>query len=108
MPFTLEEPDVWDDEQLGRVRWTDPLAQSILIDTEGGIFLSGIDLYFKEKDESATSPAPVSVEIRTMMNGAPTQTVVPFSKVTKAAGDVSVSANAATEDETTFTFDSPV
>ena len=106
VPFTLEEPDVWDDEQLGRVRWTDPLAQSILIDTEGGIFLSGIDLYFKEKDESATSPAPVSVEIRTMMNGAPTQTVVPFSKVVKAASTVSLSATAATA--TTFTFDSPV
>lgn len=106
VPFTLPVADAWDDEQLGRVRWTDPLAQSILIDTEGGIFLSGIDLYFKEKDESATSPAPVSVEIRTMMNGSPTQTVVPFSKVVKAAGDVSVSANAATA--TTFTFDSPV
>lgn len=106
VPFTLQEPDVWDDEQLGRVRWTDPLAQSILIDTEGGVFLSGIDLYFKEKDESATSPAPVSVEIRTMMNGAPTQTVVPFSKVTKAASAVSLSATAATA--TTFTFDSPV
>ncbi len=106
VPFTLPEPDVWDDEQLGRVRWTDPLAQSILIDTEGGVFLSGIDLYFKEKDEAATSPAPVSVEIRTMMNGAPTQTVVPFSKVIKAASAVSLSATAATA--TTFTFDSPV
>ena len=106
--FTLPEPDVWDDEQLGRVRWTDPLAQSILIDTEGGVFLSGIDLWFKEKDQSATSPAPVSVEIRTMMNGAPTQTVVPFSKVTKAAGDVLVSANADPDYKTTFNFESPV
>ena len=41
-----------------------------------------------------------------MMNGAPTQTVVPFSKVTKAAGDVSLSSTAATA--TTFTFESPV
>jgi hypothetical protein len=104
--FTLPEPDPWDEEQGGRIRWSDPLAQSILIDTEGGIFLSGIDLYFKEKDESATSPAPVSVEIRTMMNGAPTQTVVPFSKVTKAASAVSLSSTAATA--TTFTFESPV
>ena len=104
--FTLPVPDPWDEEQGGRIRWSDPLAQSILIDTEGGVFLSGIDLYFKEKDESATSPAPVSVEIRTMMNGAPTQTVVPFSKVTKAASAVSLSSTAATA--TTFTFESPV
>ena len=86
--------------------WSDPLAQSILIDTPGGVFLSGIDLYFKEKDQDPTSPAPVSVEIRTMLNGAPTQTVVPFSKVTKSASAVSLSATAATA--TTFTFDSPV
>ena len=104
--FTLPVPDPWDEEQGGRIRWSDPLAQSILIDTEGGVFLSGIDLYFKEKDESATSPAPVSVEIRTMMNGTPTQTVVPFSKVTKAASAVSLSSTAATA--TTFTFESPV
>ena len=106
VPFTLPEPDPWDEEQGGRIRWSDPLAQSILIDTEGGVFLSGIDLYFKEKDEAATSPAPVSVEIRTMMNGSPTQTVVPFSKVVKAASTVSLSATAATA--TTFNFESPV
>lgn len=106
--FTLPVPDPWDDEQLGRIRWTDPLAQSILIDTEGGVFLSDIDLWFKEKDVAATSPAPVSVEIRTMMNGSPTQTVVPFSKVTKAAADVVTSSNAALLSQTTFTFDSPV
>lgn len=103
--FELLPADPWDDEN-GGIVWSDPLAQSILIDTPGGVFLSGIDLYFKEKDEDPTSPAPVSVEIRTMLNGAPTQTVVPFSKVTKSAGDVSLSATAATA--TTFTFDSPV
>jgi hypothetical protein len=104
--FALPSANPWDVEERGWLTWADPLAQSILIDTAGGIFLSGIDLYFKEKDESATSPAPVSVEIRSMMNGAPTQTVVPFSKVTKAAGDVSLSSTAATA--TTFTFESPV
>ena len=103
--FELPEEDPWDDENGGMV-WSDPLAQSILIDTPGGVFLSGIDLYFKEKDPDLTSPAPVSVEIRTMLNGAPTQTVVPFSKVTKSAVDVSLSSTAATA--TTFTFDSPV
>ena len=45
--------------------WVDPLAQSILVESEGGMFVTSIDLYFKTKDKSL----PVSVELRNMVNG---------------------------------------
>ena len=85
-----------------RSMYTDPLAQSFLIDTDGGIFATSLDIYFAEKDTTA----PVTVQIRTMVNGAPTQMVVPFSQVTKAAADITVSSSGATA--TSFVFDSPV
>ena len=85
-----------------RAMYTDPLAQSFIIDTEGGVFVTSLDIYFAQKDATA----PVTVQIRTMVNGAPTQTVVPFSQVTKAADDITISSigNVATS----FVFDSPV
>ena len=49
---------------------------------------------------------PVTVELRTMVNGYPTTEVIPFGQVNKAAADISVSSDATTA--TTFTFPSPV
>ena len=85
-----------------RVRWWDPLAQSFMIDTKGGIFLSKIDLRFKTKDASV----PVTLQLRTMVNGTPGQTVLPFSTVTVNPEDVTLSNDATAI--TTFEFDSPV
>ena len=82
--------------------YIDPLAQSFIIDTPGGVFATSLDIYFAQKDETA----PVTVQIRTMVNGAPTQTVVPFSQTVKSAADINVSSNASVA--TTFTFESPV
>ena len=69
---------------------------------EGGVFLTKIDLYFFTKDEEI----PVALDIRTVENGTPTQTVLPFSKVVKQAEDVFTSADASKP--TTFTFKAPV
>lgn len=80
----------------------DPLAQSFFIDTEGGIFATSIDLYFYTKDNIV----PISVDIRTVENGYPTSTVVPYSSVTVNASDVKISSDASIP--TTFTFPSPV
>jgi hypothetical protein len=49
---------------------------------------------------------PVTMEIRTMLNGYPTQEIVPFGQVNKAAADITTSSDATTA--TTFTFPSPV
>ena len=78
------------------VTWSDPLAQSILLDKAA--FVTKLDLNFTTKDAAI----PVTVSIREMVNGFPTQTVVPFSEVTLNPDAVSTSA------ATTFTFPSPV
>ena len=82
--------------------WSDPLAQSFLVDAKGGIMLSSIDLFFKTKDANL----PCSVQVRTMVNGYPGPNVVPFSTVTKNPGDINLSQDGSVA--TTFTFESPV
>jgi hypothetical protein len=76
--------------------WSDPLAQSILLDQS--TFVTSVALNFTSKDDNI----PVNISIREMVNGFPTQTIVPFSDITLNPGSVSISA------ATTFTFASPV
>ncbi len=80
----------------------DPVAQSFTVDTQGGIFVTSIDLFFSNK--SAT--APVTMQLRTMYQGHPTQKVIPFGEVTLDAADINTSTDASVA--TTFTFPSPV
>jgi len=80
----------------------DPLAQSFLIEEEGGIFATSLDLFFLAKD----AEVPVSVEIRTVENGSPTKTVIPGSVVTLPASSVNISTDSTAP--TRFTFDRPV
>jgi hypothetical protein len=82
--------------------WQDPLAESFMVESDGGMFLTSIDVFFKSK---ATS-LPVSVEIRNMINGYPGQTTIPFSIVTKNPDEVNTSDDGSSA--TTFTFESPV
>lgn len=82
--------------------YVDPIAQSFIVDSPGGAFLTSIDLYFSSKD----STLPVTLEIREMENGIPTGIIVPFSTVTVAASAVTISSNATLA--TKFTFSSPV
>ena len=102
----LDEMDLWEPDRWMDFRemrgWRDPLAQSFLIDSTGGMFMSSVDLYFQTKDDTL----PVSVEIRTMHNGYPANVVVPFSTVNKNPADVNTSTDGSTA--TTFTFESPV
>ena len=88
-----------------QTRWCDPLAQTFLVEDstlEGGVFLTKVDLFFFTKDEEI----PVSMDIRTVENGTPTQDILPLSKVVKDPADVFTSADASKP--TTFTFKSPV
>ena len=85
-----------------QVRWVDPLAQSFLVDTKGGIFVSSVELYFGAKDTAL----PVSVQIRHMENGMPTQKIVPFGDKSLSPSAVNVSGDASSA--TKFTFDSPI
>ena len=85
-----------------QIGWYDPLAQSFIIDEEGGMFLSGVDIFFNTKDDNI----PISMQIRTMENGYPTKTILPFSDVTITPDNIEISDSAAVA--TRFTFKAPV
>ena len=80
----------------------DPVAQQMYIYQEDGIFVTSLDLFFRSKDPVL----PATVQLRTMVNGYPTTTILPFSEVTKASEDINVSDDASVA--TRFTFESPV
>ena len=85
-----------------QVGYHDPLAQTFLIDDEGGVFLTSIDLFFQTKDSSIQ----VTVQIRNVVNGYPGQKILPFSEVTLNPGSVLTSTDGTVA--TKFTFSSPV
>ena len=83
----------------------DPLAQTFIVQGENstdGRFVTSVDLFFSDKD----AVAPVTVEIRNVINGYPGAKILPFGRVSVDSADVNVSDTAATA--TTFTFPSPV
>ncbi len=82
--------------------WFDPVCQSFMIDKPNGLYISSIEVYFATKSSSL----PVTLQIRTMVNGYPTTTVVPFGQQTIDSGDITVSTDAS--EATKFTFPSPV
>ena len=85
------------------IRWSDPLAQTFLVNQAGGVFLSKINIYFNSKDAGNT---PVTLQLRNVVNGYPGPNIVPMSEVTLNPSSVNVSADASAS--TTFTFPSPV
>ena len=84
-------------------RWVDPLAQSFLIEKEEGVFINSIEVFFSAKDGGGL---PVTCSIRQMLNGSPTQKVLPFAEKTLYPNEITTSANA--QVATKFTFPSPV
>lgn len=79
--------------------YSDPLAQTFKIDMSGGAMVTALDLYFTSADDNI----PVSVSIRTTLNGTPTQTIIPFSEVSVNPVDVNTDGT-----KTSFWFDAPV
>ena len=82
--------------------WVDPVAETFLVDKDGGIMLKSVDLYFRSKDANI----PVRVTVRTTQNGIPTQRIVPGADKILYPSSVNTSTNAATA--TNFAFDFPV
>ena len=58
--------------------WVDPLAESFLVSSPGGAYITKVDVFFATADPVV----PITMSIRTMENGYPSQTVVPFSSKT--------------------------
>ena len=83
--------------------WYDPLAQSFLVDDSTGVFLTKCDVFFRSKDDT---DIPVTLQIRTMKGGLPTQKILPFSEVILDPDQVNLSADGTVA--TTFEFHAPV
>jgi hypothetical protein len=94
--------------------WYDPLAQTFQVKSQGGAFLTKVDVFFASKDLNI----PVTLEIREVINGYPGKLVLPFSRVTLKPENVNISTNEVDlpdgtkaksyDTPTTFTFPSPV
>jgi len=84
------------------IQWIDPIAQTFLVDDTGGVFATSIDIYFKSKDTNI----PVTLQIREVVNGYPSRTIVPFGEVVLNPSSVNISDDATSA--TRFTFPSPV
>ena len=87
------------DKQKG---WWDPVAQSFLIDTKGGAFVTSVNCYFQSKSETV----PVQCQMRTMKNGYPSTVILPFGTASVEPEDVQISEDATAP--TLFTFPSPI
>jgi len=81
----------------------DPLAQSFFVSEQNGIFLTSCDVFFERVDDNGI---PVTVELRTVKLGLPTNEVVPFSQVNLDPDQITTSSNGSAA--TKFTFESPV
>jgi hypothetical protein len=82
-------------------RGHDPVAQTFIVSSKGGAFVSSVDLYFEE-----AGARPIIVELRVTNNGVPSSRVVPFTTVTKSPSEINVSANGLAA--TNFKFLAPV
>jgi hypothetical protein len=86
-------------QRQGIIGWYDPLAQSFLVDDEVGLFLTKCDIFFRSKDDM---DIPVTIQLRSMENGSPTQHVIPFSEIILEPDEVEVSGDGSVATEVRF------
>lgn len=88
----------------------DPLAQTFFLNAAeypNGVQVDSVTVFFKKK----SSTLPVTLQLRTVVNGYPSGLVYPFANVTKRPEEVNISETpdvADTGTGTTFKFSSPV
>ena len=92
-----------------RVPGRDPIAQTFFIKKGMGagsnsVFLSEVDVFFKR----VSADNGITLQIREVINGFPTNQIVPFSKVHKLPAALTSSASDDASVATTFTFEAPV
>jgi hypothetical protein len=81
----------------------DPIAQTFYVtDNINGIVLTKLDLFFQQK----STTAPLTLELREVSNGYPSEIVVPYSTVTLLPKDINVSDDGSKPTE--FKFSEPV
>ena len=74
-----------------------PLAQSFFVSEDNypsGVFLDSIELYFRKKESSPGSKNSITLDIRPMIDGAPSpSTIIPGSQVTLSPGRVTANTS---------------
>jgi hypothetical protein len=96
------QTQAFEDRTVSQNQWYDPLAESFEVVEDNGVFVSSCDIFFQTKDTNI----PVTLQIRTMQTGLPTNTILPFGEVVYEPSQVNVSENGTVA--TRFTFPSPV
>ena len=93
------------------IRAYDPVAESFTIDTEEGIYIDSIDVYFSKVDENI----PVGLYLTTCENGYPTENIIEMSDVIIEASHFKNSGGTALDSTkfglnvpTNFKFDQPI
>jgi hypothetical protein len=79
----------------------DPLAQTFTVVSDGGAFVTSVDLFFKQAGKR-----PVIVELRTTNNGVPSTKIIPLSTSIKDSSELKISENGLVA--TRFDFQAPV
>lgn len=85
-----------------RSDWSDPVAQTFMVPSSVGMFITSVDLYFGP--DAANNTFSASVEIRDVVNGYPGSVVA--AKAIKQASEITGSVNGSVA--TRFTFAAPV
>lgn len=80
----------------------DPIAQSFVVERDGGVFVTKINVFFSTKSDTT----PIQLELREMNNGVPTQRIIPGGVAMLNPADVNVSSDGSVP--TTFKFPHPV
>ena len=79
-------------------KWYDPLAQTILIEQDGGIFATSLDIFVAASEAGTAAGGagiPLNVSIRETENGYPTQRIVPGSETILYPSSIQTPSNAA-------------
>ena len=97
-PISRAKPSLNTVEATGE--WYDPLAQTIMVDMEGGIFVTAVDLFFSTKDETK----PVTCQLRHTVNGYPGPMVIGQKILYPNKVNISDKGELPTQ----FVFDSPI
>jgi len=82
--------------------WVDPICQSIEVVEDNGVFITACDIFFQTKDDNI----PITLQIRTMQTGLPTNTILGFGEVVYEPSQVRISQDGSVP--TRFVFPSPV
>ena len=85
-----------------RPRRGDPLAQTFLVQREGGMFVTKADVFCQAKSDTQ----PLVVRLRTTLNGYPTDKIIPLSEAVIQPNDVQISDDGSLP--TVATFPAPV